>query len=110
MRGRDKNEDHSRVFDFAETTIEHVYPRNVPAADMKPDLEPVKHKLGNMTVLDPGTNSALGNIAFGSKRKHLSLSSNLVNREISQKQKWGEKEVAARQKRLLEAALKIFAV
>ena len=101
-------EDPARVFEFKTLTIEHVYPQNVAPTSRDSALEPIKHRIGNLTVLDPGTNQELGNMPFASKRKKLRLSSNLMNREIAQKRQWRVIEVEAWQSALLCAAVRVF--
>jgi hypothetical protein len=101
-------EDHSRVFDFKNTTIEHIYPQNAPSATVEPALEALKNTIGNLTVLDPGANQEIGNVPFASKRKKLRLSSNLMNREITRKRQWRVIEVETWQRTLLCAAVRVF--
>jgi hypothetical protein len=96
------------VFDFKNTTIEHIYPQNAPSATVEPALEALKNTIGNLTVLDPGANQEIGNVPFASKRKKLRLSSNLMNREIAQKRQWRVVEVEAWQRTLLCAAVRVF--
>jgi hypothetical protein len=48
--GAPKCKDKSVVFDFSNTTLEHVYPRSAKATDKITALEVVKDTLGNLTT------------------------------------------------------------
>jgi len=111
VQRRKKDEDKARVFDFKKTTIEHVYPQKAAPADVRVKLEPLKHDLGNLTILDPNTNMELGNSGFNKKRKGLKNTNITLNRdEICKKSKWSPTEVAEWRNTLVNAALKVFMV
>ncbi len=100
--------DTTRVFDFSNTTIEHVYPRNAGAAIKDPALEPLKHSLGNLSFLGPADNQTLGNSDFNTKKPVLLGSSVTLNREIAANATWDPTTIAARKADLLTMALKVF--
>ena len=45
--------DKSRIYDFAGTSIEHIYPQNADTKFKDETLEPLKNTLGNLSILDP---------------------------------------------------------
>jgi hypothetical protein len=108
--GRLKQEDHARPFDLESTTIEHLYPQRAKQADVDMTLEPVKHGIGNLTILDPNTNIADRNLPFVKKRTSLEKSNCLMTREVSEFQQWKLTDVEAWGRRLVEAAIRVFAV
>jgi hypothetical protein len=100
--------DKTRVFDFSNTTLEHVYPRSIKPDQQILELEPIKHTLGNLTIFGPGDNNSLGNKVFGDKKETFAASGLKMNREISANLNWTAKEVTMRSDRLIQAAMKIF--
>lgn len=107
-QGMPKCKDKTRVFDFSNTTLEHVYPRTAEEGDKDATLEPVKHDLGNLTIFGPGDNDKLANKAFAKKRPSLASSSLRLNREIAANGKWKRTSVEKRTAGLIKTALKVF--
>jgi len=107
-QGAPRCRDKTRVFDFANTTLEHIYPQSVEAASQDADLEKVKHNLGNLTIFGPDDNSELANKPFTKKREALSKSSLALNREVGAHKSWEAERVAKRSDQLVGMALKIF--
>jgi hypothetical protein len=106
--GRPKCKDTTRVFDFANTTIEHIYPQN-PDNPIQ-ELEGVLNNLGNLTFLGPDDNNAAGNKPFEEKRSIFQVSSVSLNRDIAKNDSWDKAKVEERQEDLTEMALKVFSV
>lgn len=106
--GMPKCRDKTRLFDFSNTTLEHVYPRNAKGADKNPALETVKDRLGNLMIFGPGDNESLGNKVFAEKRNALRDSSIRLNRIAGEKPEWRKKDVNARTDDLVKMALKVF--
>ena len=100
--------DKTRILDIANTTLEHIYPRNVKAKDRDADLEPVKHEIGNLTLLGPGENNAVANKKFAEKREAFGKSNLRLNREIAKNDNWKNSNVEARTALLARMAEKIF--
>lgn len=100
--------DTTRIFDFANTTIEHVYPHNADAANIDRTLEPLKHSLGNLTVLGPQDNQTLGNATFANKLAVFTASAVTLNREIAARPTWTVQEINNRRDRLVLMALAVF--
>ena len=100
--------DKSRVYDFAGTSIEHIYPQNADKSNLDTDLEPLKNALGNLTILDPAQNTIGGNKSFDLKRVLYQSSSVLLTKEIGEKTNWTQKEIDDNKKLLIDIALKVF--
>jgi hypothetical protein len=100
--------DKTRVLDIANTTLEHVYPQKLDAKDRVAELEPVKHALGNLTILGPGENDAAANKSFPDKRKAFEESNLRINRQIAKNKTWTKADVDKRTGLLAEIAEKIF--
>ncbi len=100
--------DKSRVYDFAGTSIEHIYPQNADETNLDIDLEPLKNTLGNLTILDPAQNNIGGNDSFNSERLLYQLSSVLLTKEIAEKTGWTQKEIDDNKKLIIDIALKVF--
>lgn len=100
--------DKSRVYDFAGTSIEHIYPQNADKNNLDTDLEPLKNTLGNLTILDPAQNTIGGNDSFDSKRLLYQSSSVVLTKEIGKKTDWTRKEIDDNKKLLTDIALKVF--
>jgi len=106
--GSPKCRDKSRIFDFPNTTIEHIYPLKPEPSAYNSKLEPLANYLGNLTCLGPSDNDDLANKSFTVKRPALAASSIEINREIARRTKWGPSAIRAREEKLKKIALKIF--
>jgi hypothetical protein len=106
--GRPVCSDKSVIFDLSQMEIEHIYPRNAKTVD--PDLEPVKHSLGNLSIWSSGENSGAANQIFEDKKKLYKKSKIALNRELSTKAQFKLQDLEARHNDLLERAVKIFSI
>ncbi|TBR61881.1 hypothetical protein B4U84_00275 [Westiellopsis prolifica IICB1] len=100
--------DKSRVYDFAGTSIEHIYPQNADENFRDENLEPLKNTLGNLIILDPRQNTIGGNDPFVTKRSLYQESSVLLTRNIATNETWSEKEIKNHKNLLMDIALKVF--
>jgi hypothetical protein len=100
--------DKSRIYDFAGTSIEHIYPRNALVGDIDSSIEPLKNTLGNSTIMDPAQNNVGSNDNFNIKRLLYQVSSVVLTQEIGAKSAWTKSEIKAHKALLIDAALKIF--
>ena len=106
--GAPKCKDKTRLFDFSNTTLEHVYPRSAKGSGKVASMESVKDMLGNLTIFGPGDNESLGNKLFPDKRSALKASSIRLNRAVGDKATWAKKDVKQRTEELVTMALKVF--
>jgi len=105
--------DKSRVYDFASTSIEHIYPQNATSGSSVFDssLEPFKHSLGNLTILDPALNGMGDNDAFLTKRPIYKRSSVFLTKdEIGEKAAWTLNEITSHKRLLIDIGMKIFTI
>lgn len=94
------------VADFTANTLEHVYAQNsVPFDQVMADSV---HMLGNLAVLSPADNGAVGNLPFANKKAIFAHSQSPLNRRIAAENAWGSAEVDARQTYLKDLAVKVF--
>jgi hypothetical protein len=100
--------DKSRIYDFAGTSIEHIYPRNAAGSVLDANLEPFKNTLGNLTIMDPAQNNIGGNDSFAVKQPIYQTSSVLLTQEIGMNTAWTQQEIADHKNLLIDAAVKIF--
>jgi len=107
-QGMPKCKDKTRVFDFSNTTLEHIYPESPETKDQDAELEKVKQTIGNLTIFGPEDNDKLANKPFPGKREALLKSSLQLNREVGANKKWRREHVEKRSDRLVAMALKIF--
>lgn len=106
--GVPKCKDKTRVFDFSNTTLEHVYPRSAKGTEKVEDLEKVKQSLGNLTIFGPNDNDAAANKSFADKRPMLQASNLKLNRDIGAHGDWTAEMVKQRTQGLVDMALKVF--
>lgn len=98
--------------DTAQYTLEHVIPLN-PSDTWNLSEEILlgyTKKLGNMTLLDPTKNLALGNKTFIEKCAIYKESPLLITQEITPYPEWGPKEIDVRQEAFAKEALKIWTI
>ena len=106
--GVPKCKDKSVVFDFSNTTLEHVYPRSAKGTDKVSSMETVKDTLGNLTIFGPEDNDALANKNYAEKRAALKASKLRMNRDIGANAAWDATRVRARSATLVDMAAKLF--
>lgn len=106
--GSPKCKDKTRVFDFSNTTLEHIYPRSAKGAEKLENLEKVKHTLGNLTIFGPNDNDAAANKSFTEKLPILKKSNLSLNRNIGALHTWTDEEIKQRTQALVKMALKVF--
>jgi hypothetical protein len=85
--------DRTFFYNFNDTTIEHIYPRNAPSAGIITNIEPLKNTLGNLTIMGPTDNGKGSNDNFTIKKPLFTASSVLMNREIAKNTKWEKVEI-----------------
>ena len=100
--------DKTRIFDFSNTTLEHIYPRSPIGGERNEKLEEVKNTIGNLTILDEKINNELANGPFSKKRLALQKSNLKANRDIGAKTEWTAEDVKERTEKLIDMAVKVF--
>lgn len=107
-KGAPTCKDKSRVLDFANTILEHIYPQNSATSDTQ--MDQVVQSLGNLTILGPMDNDAVGNKPFSQKKAVFAKSTLSLNVNISSVALWDVAAANARKEKLKAMALKIFVV
>lgn len=107
--GRPRATKHS-VFDFAQTNLEHIHPRNPEAADRVVALDAIVHDLGNMTLLDEDDGRVASNDVFAEKQSIYASSKIALSRELGEVDEWTPTQVDERAEWYAQMALKIFVV
>jgi hypothetical protein len=100
-------------YDLDAIEIEHIYPQNPPAQERRPDLDEVKHDLGNLTFWDPGDNKDAGNGSFAGVKLPLYRASKVAlnSRDLAEHyDAWTRAAVEQRTKDLAAATLRIYAL
>ena len=100
--------DKSHLYQFADTTIEHIYPFNASGADYNVATDELKNIIGNLTILGALDNSTIGNNDFSAKRPILKGSSVKMNHDIANETSWSRIEILKRTEKLKDMAVKIF--
>ncbi len=106
--GTPECKDKSRIYDFAGSSIEHIYPQNAPPKFKDDSLEPFKNTLGNLTLQDPAQNTSGGNKPFSEKRELYLQSTVLLTRDVAATATWSKQEMEDHKKLLIDIALKVF--
>ena len=100
-----------KVIDIEGATLEHIYPQSAVDADRDPELEPLKHTLGNMTFFGADDNVAAGNKPFAAKRTaNYKPSEIAMTSDLATKDAWTNNDVKSRQEELIDQAVRIFLV
>ncbi len=100
-----------KVIDIEGATLEHIYPQSARAADSDPELEPIKHTLGNLTFFGADDNVAADNKPFSTKRiAHYQPSEIAMTSDLAPKKAWTNIDVEKRQKGLIDQAARIFTI
>ena len=107
-QGTPKCTDKTRIFDFSNTNVEHVYPQNATDEEWNAKCEEVKHTIGNLTILGPEDNKDIANKPFQAKREVFRHSNVWLNRDIGENEKWRYTEIRKRCNQLVQMSAKIF--
>ncbi len=107
-QGIPKCKDKTRIFDFSNTTLEHIYPQSSDTENKDAELEGIKHTLGNLTIFGPNDNDRQGNKPFLQKRDALLKSSLKLNRDVGNSTQWTKDQVNERSNWLVKMALRVF--
>ncbi|MDN5124753.1 DUF262 domain-containing HNH endonuclease family protein [Aliarcobacter butzleri] len=95
-------------YDFAGTSIEHIYPKNALTADINQDIEDKKNTIGNLALMDPLHNSEQGNKKFLDKKSEYASSSIEVLKYVSGHTDWSITELQDLETKYINLALKHF--
>ena len=97
--------------DVADVNLEHVLPESPGEswAHIPDDVaDAYVRRIGNMALLNSGKNSLIGNASFEAKKAVFATSAFSLTKEISACDVWGPEQVAKRQQKLAELAVKVW--
>lgn len=90
--------------------IEHIWATDTSKLKLSDELEDIheqyKDKLGNLTLASDSWNSKWRNSPFVDKKKDYKDSNLRVQRELASSSEWDEKQIQAREKRIIEFIFK----
>lgn len=98
------------VFDVAAITLEHTYPNNAPTAQQDATMEPLKHRLANLTIMAASDNSVIGNASFAVKKVEFARSGVGLTRRLASFATWTTAKFRTRENELVAMALAVFNV
>lgn len=96
------------IFDFPNTTIEHVYPLKSATPDK--ELQDVANAIGNLAILGPDQNDKAANKDFSEKKNLYASSCYSLTRSLAELPKWDSCAVTNRTNLLKSMALKVFSL
>jgi len=103
--------DKSRIYDFNDTSIEHIYPRNPLPNEKDSNIEPIKNTLGNLSIMDPTQNTLSGNEKYTNKiNTYKCLSVNHLKNIAENNTEWSTNEINENEKFIINLALKVFTI
>jgi Protein of unknown function DUF262/Protein of unknown function (DUF1524) len=103
-----------KTFDMGKVTLDHIYPQSPKEGEVDEKLEPLRHRLGNLTILVDQDNSAIQNVLPSAPEK-LAVYNDAVQmtREVAatiRKEGWTEQTIQDREKELISVLMLIYAV
>lgn len=101
-------EEKTTVFDFNNTTIEHLYPYSAKQVDIDLDMEAVKNKIGNLALLDINNNEKNDNKKFIDKINSFKNTGIGVHEMLINEQIWSLAEFEKLQDEYIKASLRVF--
>lgn len=105
-RGRPAYRAPDQGIDLSSITLEHISAQQ--AEDVEPELQPLLHTIGNLTLLAEGENDRARNRSFEGKREILRASNLRRNGEIAALAEWTAVTATERQAAIINRAKRIF--
>ncbi|PME55963.1 DUF262 domain-containing protein [Vibrio lentus] len=103
-----KREDITTVFDFNNTSLEHLYPYSAKPEDVSEDMEAIKNSVGNLVLLDLDRNRSNDNKIFEEKRDAFDNTGIGVHKLVFDSESWGNEEAKVLEEKYLECAKRVF--
>lgn len=94
--------------DYGLFSLEHIYPKNAKSSEENNDLEPVKHKIGNITLLYAQDNTSFSNDKFEEKKVEYDKSRLNITNGLSMLSEWDISEYEKRTDELNKHIVKLF--
>lgn len=101
-------EDKTVVFDFKNTTIEHLYPYSAKEEDRDPEMEDLKNRIGNLVILDINTNASNKDKIFEDKLDGFRNTGIGIHEFILEHVQWSSEEVELLRGKYTDLCIKAF--
>lgn len=108
IRRRLEMENRSVVFDFNNTTIEHLYPYSAREHDRVDSLEDKKNRIGNLVMLDLNRNRSNGDRVFADKKGNFDNSGIGIHSFILAQESWDNEAMDSLMEKYLTYSVKAF--
>lgn len=108
IRRRLNMEDKTVVFDFKNTTIEHLYPHSAREENRNADLEEVKNRIGNLVILDINTNASNKDRPYSDKRENFENSGIGIHQYVLEHEQWNIEQVELLRNKYNELCIRAF--
>lgn len=93
------------ILDVESSHIDHVYPQSPKPGESDPELDEVKHSLGNLVLLEQKPNRSAANACFKDKRAFYKKTKLSDTKTVGRKHSWKAASVEEREERLAESAV-----
>lgn len=107
-KNRIKKEDRSRIFEFSQTTLEHLYPYNAKEGDRNNVLETMKNHIGNIALLDINRNAKNDNKSFSGKKENFKNTGIGIHKHLLTKKDWTKEEIDELTELYINYSCKVF--
>lgn len=94
--------------DLSQITLEHISAQN--PEEVEPDMQPLLHTVGNLTLLAEGENDRARNRAFADKREIFDASNLRLNRKLAELAEWNAEKANERQEGIIRQAMRVFSL
>ncbi len=108
IRRRFNMEDKTVVFDFNNTTIEHLYPYSAREGESSDEMEELKNRIGNLVILDINTNSSNADLPFAEKKDNFINSGIGIHEMLADPDTWETEQYELLKERYIELSLRAF--
>lgn len=105
---RIKMEDRSRIFDFSQTTLEHIYPHSAKDKDRRDELEHIKNSIGNLVLLDMSRNGKNDDKPFIEKKENFINTGFGIHAYLLSKDDWTKSELDELTEMYINYCCKVF--
>jgi hypothetical protein len=114
FKRKELNPEYGGIDDTMKYNLEHIMPLKLTEQwDIQPEIASAyQRRLGNMVLLNPVINVAIGNGSFAEKKEAFKDQTLLTTQEISETpgSDWGPTQIVERQKKLASVAPKIWSI
>ena len=107
-RGRPVFRAPDQGIDLSQITLEHISAQN--PEELEPDMRPLLHTVGNLTLLAEGENNRARNRNFEDKREILNASNLRLNRKLAGHEDWSAEKATERQDEIIRQAMRVFSL